>query len=84
LLDDPRSVGAGSVRQLREARVCAGADVSFHRIDTGGVEADQDLSGGGREIGDLLRFENGGIAEAGDADRFHWARRKFMFKFMFK
>ena len=74
-LDASGAIGSGRVGERREAQVFAGADVGIHGVDAGGVEAHEDLAGGGTRLRDFRDAQNFRSAELLNADRFH--RRLF-------
>src|SRR5262245_14073553 len=65
------AVGAGRVGELREDGVVAGASVGVGGIDSGGVDFDEDLAGGGLGRGDFFDLHDFGTAEFVDANGFH-------------
>src|SRR5215475_1255287 len=58
-------------------RVCSGAHISVVRIDSGGVDAHEDLSPGGFRRWDFFQLELFGPAEGVNSNCFHRALLKF-------
>jgi hypothetical protein len=71
LLDDARAVGAGRVRQFRQARVLATAHVGVNGVHPGRVNADDHLTLAWLRIRDLDDAHDVGLAELLNANRAH-------------
>ena len=69
--DDSRSIGAGGIRQRRLDCISAVTHVGVVRVHADGVDADQDLPGGGTRSWNFFEIQNFGTAEFSNHDSFH-------------
>ncbi len=69
--DGACAVHSRRIGQRRKLRVFAGANVGLDWVDAGCGNADEDLAGGGSEIGDVGHLEDFRLAELLDTDGFH-------------
>ena len=66
-----RSVGSGDIWQRWLQHVGSRPDVGVHRVDTGGSNADQDLTGVWRQSRDVFKSKHFWTAECADQNRAH-------------